>query len=86
MPYFYSSFNGLLLKAFTVELSVLKGIIFCSCPNASNILLIQIAVLQLWKIADTSASAADETTCLSSRHSMWIGAFNFGDGFPDPPV
>ena len=78
------SFNAELLKASAVELFNFNGLIFWWWPKASYMYLIQMAVLQFRKIPDVSASTAEETTCLSNWHSIWIGPFNLGLGLPEP--
>ena len=39
-----------------------------------------ITVLQLWKTAPVSVSAADITICFNSCYSTFTGEFNNGDG------
>ena len=58
-----------------MEFSVLIGVGFYGCPNTSNLVLIGIAIWELWKTLLTSASAADATTCHSVLHSTNITPF-----------
>ena len=61
-----------------VVLSVLSGVGGWGCPNTVSMCLIGMAVVVLWKMPATSASANDETTCLSVLLSTRMAPFNFG--------
>ena len=67
-------------KEVTVELSVRMGVAGWGCPSACNILLMSMATLQLKKSPAVSASAAEETTCLSKWHSICTGPLLDGLG------
>ena len=61
-----------------VELSVLSGVGGWGWLSASNICLIGTAVVALWKMPATSASADEETTRRSVLHLTKIVLFRFG--------
>ena len=55
-------FVDLLVMPTAVELSVWMGVLGCGCPNSSSVMREGVASLALWKIAASSASAADDMT------------------------
>ena len=65
-------------KPVAVELLVFKGVGGCGWPILFRMWRMGMAVVALWKIPATSASAEDETTCCRVLHSTKIAPFNFG--------
>ena len=65
---------GLDFQEAAVALSVYTGVGGCRCPKEFDICRIICAVWQLEKMPAVSASAAEETTCLSILHSTWISS------------
>ena len=58
----------------STELLVLIGVGGCACFNAYNTMCIDIATYALCYTPAISASAADDTKCIST----WIAPFNVG--------
>ena len=63
------------------ELSVFIGVGSWVKPSSWGVILRGAAVCPLWNIPPTSASAADDTTCLRILHSVWMGPFAGGGRF-----
>eukprot|EP00957_Ditylum_brightwellii_P086289 6566272-Ditylum_brightwellii.AAC.1 len=65
------------MEAWTKELAILLLVFIrvgcCGCPMASRTLQSPITVWLLLNSAPHSASAAEQTTCLSAQHSMRMG-------------
>ena len=64
-----------------VELSILFGVGGWGKPIYWSVTQKGTAVCPLWNSPLTSASAADNTTCFSIIHSLWIGPFDGGRRF-----
>ena len=64
-----------------VQLSVFIGVGGWVKPSSWSVIRKGTAVLPLWNIIPTSASAAEATTCLRILHSVWIGPFAGGGRF-----
>ena len=50
------------------------GVDGCGCASCCSIILMRMAVWELWKTAAISHSAKEVTTCQRVLHSIWIGA------------
>ena len=69
------------MMSLAAELSVFVAVDSWVKPSLWSVMHRGTNVCPLWNSPPTSALAADDTTCLSILHSVWIGTFSGGGRF-----